>query len=64
MAAHVTVAGDLTAEYVVDEVLDDGRLVIRPDTSAGAIRRRLGAEPVSREEFDELFDDLPVDDEG
>lgn len=62
--AHVTLAGDLNGEYLVEEVLDDGRLVIRPDTSADAIRRRLGVEPVSREEFERDLGHLPQDDEG
>jgi hypothetical protein len=34
--------GDVDGEYVVDEELPDGRLVIRADTSAEAIRRRAG----------------------
>jgi hypothetical protein len=51
-------------EYVVDEELPDGRLVIRADTSAEAIRRRAGLEPVSAAEFAEHFDQLPGDDEG
>jgi hypothetical protein len=55
MAAHVTLAGDLNGDYVVDERLDDGRLVIRPDTSAEAINRRLGVEPISPEEFEQHF---------
>jgi hypothetical protein len=62
--AHVTLAGDLSGEYLVEEVLEDGRLVIRPDTSAEAIRRRLGVEPVSREEFERELGHLPQDDEG
>jgi hypothetical protein len=64
MAAHVTLAGDLNGDYVVDERLDDGRLVIRPDTSAEAINRRLGVEPISAEEFEQHFGHLPTDDEG
>ncbi len=64
MAAHITLAGDLNGDYVVDERLDDGRLVIRPDTSAEAINRRLGVEPISVEEFDQHFGHLPTDDEG
>ena len=62
--AHVTLAGDLSGEYLVEEVLDDGRLVIRPDTSAEAIHRRLGVEHVSREEFERELGHLPQDDEG
>jgi hypothetical protein len=50
--AHVALAGDLSREYVVEQVLEDGRLVIRLDTSAEAIRRRLDVEPLSREEFE------------
>jgi hypothetical protein len=64
MAAHITVAGDLKGDYVVDEVLDDGRLVIRRDTSADAIRRRQGLEPISPTEFEQQFGHLPTDDEG
>jgi hypothetical protein len=62
--AHVTLAGDLSGDYLIEEVLEDGRLVIRPDTSADAIRRRLGVEPASREEFEREFGHLPQDDEG
>jgi len=45
-------------------VLDDGRLVIRPDTSAQAIRRRQGLEPIAAEEFEQHFGHLPTDQEG
>lgn len=64
MPAHVTLAGDVSGEYLVEKVLEDGRLVIRPATSAEAIRRRLDVEPVSREEFDRELGHLPQDDEG
>ena len=62
--AHVTVAGDLSGEYLVEEGLEDGRLVIRPDPSADAIRRRLGVEPISPEEFERELGHLPQDNEG
>lgn len=61
---HVTLAGDLAGEYVVDEELADGRLVIRPDTSAAALNRRMGVKPISAPEFEEHFGHLPTDDEG
>ena len=64
MAYHVTVTGDLAGEYIVDEMLDDGRLVIRPDTSAPAIRRRQRLEAITREEFDQVFGPLSTDQEG
>jgi len=66
-ARHLTAVGELAGEYVVDEELTDGRLVIRPNTSAAAMRRRLDAEPVSDEEFQRLIAEhgiLPADDEG
>jgi hypothetical protein len=63
MAARITLTGDLNGEYVVDEVLADGRLVIRPDTSAQAIHRRQGSRPATAAEFEAHFGDLPTDDE-
>jgi hypothetical protein len=45
---RVTVSGDLTGEYVVEEIREDGRVVLRPDTDAEAIDRRLGLEPIHR----------------
>jgi hypothetical protein len=54
----------VSGEYLVEQVLEDGRLVIRPDTSAEAIRRRLGLESVSRAEFERELARLPQDDEG
>lgn len=64
MAAHVTLAGDLNGDYVVDGTLGDGRLVIRPDASAEAINRRLGVSPISAKEFEQHFGHLPTDDKG
>lgn len=61
---HLTATGDVDGEYVVDEELPDGRLVIRADTSAEAIRRRAGVEQISADEFAEHFGQLPSDDEG
>jgi hypothetical protein len=63
MAAHIMLAGDLNGEYVVDEVLADGRLVIRPDTSARAIHRQQGLETVTPAEFEQHFGQLPTEDE-
>lgn len=50
--------------YVVDEALQDGRLVLRPDTRLLVIRERLGTEPMSAELFETTFGDLPTDAEG
>ncbi len=39
-------------------------MVLAPDTSADAIRRRLGTRPLTPEEFQEHFGGLPTDEEG
>ena len=62
--AHVTLAGDLSGEYLVEGFLEDGRLVIRPDTRAEAIHRRLDVEPVPREEFEAELGYLPQGNES
>ncbi|MFI5008788.1 MAG: hypothetical protein ACHQDY_00770 [Solirubrobacterales bacterium] len=62
--AHVTLSGDIAGEYVVVEQRPDGELTLAPDTSIAAIRKRLGTEPMSGEEFERHFGDLPTDDEG
>lgn len=63
--AHVTLAGDISGDYLVDERLQDGRLVLRPDTGVDAIIERTGGgRRVTAEEFEEHFGHLPTDDEG
>jgi hypothetical protein len=53
-----------TGEYVLDEVFEDGRIVLRPDTSKAAIRERAGLDPVTHDEFEQAFGHLPSDSEG
>jgi hypothetical protein len=60
----VTLSGDVNGEYLIEEVLADGMLVTRPDSSAAAIRRRLEVEAISDEEFERELGDLPQDDEA
>ncbi len=50
--------------YVVEDELPDGRLVLRPDTGIEAIRERAGTKPMSPEQFERTFGDLPTDSEG
>lgn len=54
----------MSGEYVVDEVLKDSRIVLRPGTSAAAIRERARVEPVNDDEFERAFGHLPSDSEG
>ncbi len=50
--------------YVVEDALPDGRLVLRPDTSIDAVRKRVGTEPMGPEQFQQTFGHLPADSEG
>jgi hypothetical protein len=66
---RLNVTGDLDGEFVIDEELPDGRLIIRPDTSAAAMHRRAGLEPITAEEFERFIAQhgdrmLPPDGEG
>ena len=48
---------------MVEEALDDGRVVLRPVTSDTAIRARAGVEQVSDQEFAAAVGHVPTDDE-
>jgi hypothetical protein len=61
---HVTLSGDISGEYVLKDEGPDGEITLVPDTSIAAVRQRLGTEPMSAEEFEQHFGDLPTDDEG
>jgi hypothetical protein len=54
----------LAGDWFVDERLEDGRIVLRPDTSAEAILKRQGLRGMSPEEFERHFGHLPTDGEG
>jgi hypothetical protein len=61
---HVTLASDLTGQYVVEERLQDGRLVLRPDTGVDAIVERTSGRRLTAEELERQFGHLPTDGEG
>ncbi len=64
-AAHVTLSGDISGDYVVVETRDDGSVVVRPDTSMDAILRRQNLTPATLEEFEAEFGPIqPPDGEG
>jgi hypothetical protein len=64
-ATHVTVEGDVSGEYIVVEKREDGSLLLQPDTSMEAIRRRHNATPATLEEFEAEYGPLqPPDGEG
>lgn len=60
----MTVSGDLTGDYVVEERWEDGRIVLRPDLSVRAMLSRHDARELTSEEFEQHFGDLPTDGEG
>jgi hypothetical protein len=64
-ASHVTVEGDVSGEYIVVEEREDGSLLLQPDTSMEAIRRRHNATSATLEEFEAEYGPLqPPDGEG
>ncbi len=55
-----------STRYVVVQKLDDGRVVLRPQTELEAMRERMGSRPLTQDEFDQLLAPhlLPPDGEG
>jgi hypothetical protein len=62
--AHVTLSGDLSGDYVVEDRRPDGRVVLRPDLSVKAMLSRHGERELTPKEFDQHFGELPTDGEG
>ena len=62
--AHVTLTGDLSGDYVVEDRRPDGRVLLRPDLSVKAMLARHGERGLTPEEFEQHFGQLPTDDEG
>jgi uncharacterized linocin/CFP29 family protein len=55
---------EVAGSYVVAERQGDGTLLLAPDTSIEAIRKRQDTEAMGGEDFEEHFGDLPRDGEG
>jgi hypothetical protein len=62
--AHVTLSGDLSGDYVVEDHRPDGRVLLRPDLSVKAMLARHGERRLTPEEFERHFGQLPTDGEG
>lgn len=63
--AHVTLSGDRDGDYIVAEERPDGVLVLVPDTSIEAIRKRQGLTPATLAEFESEYGPVqPPDGEG
>ena len=61
---RVTLSGDLSGDYVVEERRPDGRVVLRPDLRVKAMLSRHGERELTRTEFEQHFGTLPSDGEG
>jgi hypothetical protein len=61
---HVTLSGDLSGDYVVEDQRPDGRVLLRPDLSVNAMLARDGERRLTPEEFERHFGRLPTDGEG
>lgn len=44
-----------STRYVVEHKLEDGRVILRPQTELEAMRDRIGNRPLTQEEFDQLL---------
>jgi hypothetical protein len=62
--ARVTLSGDLSGDYVVEDRRPDGRVVLRPDLSVKAVLSRQGERELTPDEFEQHFRELPTDGEG
>jgi hypothetical protein len=62
--ARVTLSGDLSGDYVLEERRPDGRLVLRPDLSVTAMLSHHDEHELTPEEFEQHFGELPTDGEG
>jgi len=62
---RLRLAGDRTGDYIIVEERENGSIVLAPDTSMAAIRRRHGLEPATLAEFDAEYGPVqPPDGEG
>jgi len=69
VSTHVKLTGEISGDYLIDEILDDGRLVLRPDTSLAAILERTGTRELTDPEWEAFLAGdgrhmLPPDGEG
>jgi hypothetical protein len=63
-AMHVTLAGDRAGDYLVEEEMPDGRLLLRPDPSYPKVMPTFGGRAATVEEFERILGALPTDGEG
>lgn len=62
-ALHVKLTGDLAGDYVVEEQLDGGRIVLAPEKGYPSVFPAPPGRSATAAEFEEHFGDLATDDE-
>jgi hypothetical protein len=62
--ARVTLSGDLSGDYLVEELRPDGRVILRPNLSVKAMLSRHDERELNPDEFERHFADSPTDGEG
>jgi hypothetical protein len=63
-AIHVTLAGDRAGDYLIEQELPDGRLLLRPDPAYPAVMPIFDGRAATIEEFGEILGALSADGEG
>jgi hypothetical protein len=63
---ELAIGGSPTTRYVLEQKLDDGRVVLRPQTELEAMHEGAGSRALTPDEFDELIAPhlLPAHGEG
>lgn len=61
-ATRVTLAGDVAGEYLIEQELPDGRLLLRPNPST--VTAAFPGRPATPEEYRRILGGLPTDGEG
>jgi len=63
-AMHVTLAGEVVGDYLIEQELPDGRLLLRPDPSYPATTPSFPGRAATIAEFNDILGALPTDGEG
>jgi hypothetical protein len=62
--AHVTLAGDRAGDYLVEQELEDGRLLLRPEPAYPAVMPVRNGRAATLDEREQILGALPSDGEG
>ena len=52
---ELAIGGSQTTGYVVEQQLEDGRVVLRPQTEVERMHQEHGSRPLTQPQFDELI---------